>query len=566
MGDTTKICSACLSTDRRLMPLDKIMAIIEEIPLPELKNSISNICWECWSIIKKFYKFKKRVQVAQAILKWTTEVTVIKPLSTLTVTTNLNYDYQYIYNKDPLINKQELNTFVKEEYGHQSDDNTETLDTDEILQSPVKNSDKFDTKTNIEPTQFNVNDFEATVTNNTDYKDDISTINMYTDTIEIKPNKKMIRKVNRSHISRSLKLKLREEDEEFKKKFVEVVISEEEMVKLRDLRRNHYNFKRIPYKCETCVLSFTKEENFKQHMLKKHDESIGPHQCDVCSVRFPTKYAAEKHKRKHYVYYRCCCCRYKVHEVWSALNHCRTKHLTDEPDRIHCAQCDVVVKTPDELETHIKEVHALHCNECGVKFTSSSNLRRHKARIHSVIRDFICDICSKTFKTKTRLESHMVKHNANIAKKLAYCTICKVQYKNIYVYRNHLKSSANHTEKFYSCPVCSKKFASKVYWTNHYNFYHLKKSQYKCDVCNKMFISHWKLKNHKQIYHGLSRTRDHACDLCSKKFYTLPTLRSHRLTHSEQRSYMCEDCGHTFKQRAALYTHTRLLHRQTADT
>ncbi|KAH9628488.1 hypothetical protein HF086_015763 [Spodoptera exigua] len=117
--------------------------------------------------------------------------------------------------------------------------------------------------------------------------------------------------------------------------------------------------------------------------------------------------------------------------------------------------------------------------------------------------------------------------------------------------------------EIYSCPECSKKFASKVYWTNHYNFYHLQKSQYKCDICNKVFISDWRLKNHKQIHHGLSRSRDHACDLCTKKFYTLATLRSHRLTHSEQRSYMCEDCGHTFKQRAALYTHTRLLHRQT---
>ncbi|KAI5637215.1 hypothetical protein NE865_10112 [Phthorimaea operculella] len=32
------------------------------------------------------------------------------------------------------------------------------------------------------------------------------------------------------------------------------------------------------------------------------------------------------------------------------------------------------------------------------------------------------------------------------------------------------------------------------------------------------------------------------------------------LTHSEQRSFMCEDCGDTFKQRPALYTHCKLVH------
>ncbi|XP_022835216.1 zinc finger protein 93-like isoform X2 [Spodoptera litura] len=482
--------------------------------------------------------------------------TKIKTLSTLSVATNLNYNYEYIYNNDPLINNPDIHTtFVKAELNYQCEHNTETLASNENLQSKIKNNDEFDKKNS---------NFEPTINNDIDYKESIPTEKIYTDTIEMKPDKKMLRKANKKYKNQFKKLIALEDDEkEFKKKFIEVVMSEEEMMRLRESKRNHHNFKKIPFKCDTCVLGFAREENYSLHMQKKHAESIGPYQCEVCSVRFPTKLATEKHRRKHYVCYRCRCCRYKAHELWSALNHCKMKHLTDEPDRIHCSQCDVVVKTPEELENHLQKEHSLHCNECGVKFKATNTLRRHIARIHSVLRDFICDICSKTFKTKTRLESHIVKHNGNIAKKLAYCNICNVQYKNIYVYRNHLKSSANHTEKVYSCPECSKKFASKVYWTNHYNFYHLRKSQYKCDSCDKVFISDWRLKNHKQIHHGLSRTRDHACDLCTKKFYTLATLRSHRLTHSEHRSYMCEDCGHTFKQRAALYTHNRLLHRQT---
>ncbi|KAL0803297.1 hypothetical protein ABMA28_017208 [Loxostege sticticalis] len=190
-----------------------------------------------------------------------------------------------------------------------------------------------------------------------------------------------------------------------------------------------------------------------------------------------------------------------------------------------------------------------------------SDTRVCYAEIHVAKRDFACDICHKTFKTKSRLESHLVTHNAAAAKKLAFCATCNVQYKNIYVYRNHLRTSANHSERAYPCPECNKKFVSKVYWTKHYNFYHLQKSKFNCEICSKMFISDWRLKLHKQTQHGLSRTRDHACNVCGKKFFTLATLRGHQLTHSEHRSFMCEDCGDTFKQRPALYTHTRLVHR-----
>ncbi|KAF9418159.1 hypothetical protein HW555_004969 [Spodoptera exigua] len=481
MEDKMHICSACLSTGRHLISLHNISDILEEISLLELKNSLHKVCWECWCIIKKFYKFKKKVRIAQNTLLQSKKKTKFKSLSTLTVTTNLNYNFEYIYNDDFLINNLQEQSSIKKEVHHQTDRNShKTLGIDENIQNTKKSienthTDEFETKDNIASIKhFYESHLEPIVANDIDYKEEVLIENIYVETLDLKPDTKT----------------------------------------LRESKRNHHNFKKIPFKCEMCVLGFTREENYNLHMQKKHAESIGAYQCDVCKIRFSTKLAANKHKRKHYVCYRCRCCRYKAHELWSALNHCRTKHLSDEPDKIHCSQCEVIVKTPQELEDHIQDVHSLHCNECGVKFKASSTLRRHMARIHSVIRDFICDICSKTFKTKTRLESHMVKHNASIAKKLAYCHTCDVQYKNIYVYRNHLKSSANHTERAYSCPECSKKFASKVYWTNHYNFYHLQKSQYKCDICNK-------------------------------------------------RSYMCEDCGHTFKQRAALYTHTRLLHRQT---
>ncbi|CAG5000924.1 unnamed protein product [Parnassius apollo] len=217
--------------------------------------------------------------------------------------------------------------------------------------------------------------------------------------------------------------------------------------------------------------------------------------------------------------YRCRICDYESLELWSAVNHCRAKHGRDTSEKIHCPQCSVIVRSPEELTEHIRSQHVLHCSECGGKFKGKQTLRRHKLRTHGVNRDFVCDICGKTFTKKSRLESHVVGHNTALAKKLAFCTVCNVQYKNLYIYRNHLKYSVNHSERLYECTECNKKFASKVYWKKHRDFYHLKKSQFKCEICNKLFISYWRLKNHQQTNHGLSRSRNYTCNVCGKKFF-----------------------------------------------
>lgn len=75
-------------------------------------------------------------------------------------------------------------------------------------------------------------------------------------------------------------------------------------------------------------------------------------------------------------------------------------------------------------------------------------------------------------------------------------------------------------------------------------------------------MSDWRLKNHNQKHHGLKRIRNHNCDVCGKSFFTQRTLSGHKLTHSDERTFMCSECGDTFKQQSALYTHGKLVHRK----
>ncbi|XP_013178862.1 PREDICTED: zinc finger protein 564-like [Papilio xuthus] len=276
-----------------------------------------------------------------------------------------------------------------------------------------------------------------------------------------------------------------------------IVFTEEEMLENREEKRNQPNYKKISYKCESCVLGFTRKDTFDQHMKKRHDKNIGKIICKICQSRYNSIKSLEKHRKKHYVVYKCKLCYYKTLEMWSMSNHCRLKHSNDVQGRIHCQQCSVIVGSPDELSEHMQSQHLVQCNQCGDKFKGKHTLRTHK---------------------------------------------------------------------IYECMECKKKFASKVYWRKHCEFYHQRKSQYKCETCNKLFISDWRLKNHRQTQHGLTRSRNHSCNICGKKFFTQSTLRGHQLTHSEERSYMCEDCGDTFKQRPALYTHSRLVHKTRTTT
>lgn len=64
----------------------------------------------------------------------------------------------------------------------------------------------------------------------------------------------------------------RNDIDEVEKKFTKVVFTEEEMIRNREEKRNQPNFKKIPFKCDSCVLGFTRQDTYDLHMEKKHHE------------------------------------------------------------------------------------------------------------------------------------------------------------------------------------------------------------------------------------------------------------------------------------------------------
>lgn len=82
-----------------------------------------------------------------------------------------------------------------------------------------------------------------------------------------------------------------------------------------------------------------------------------------------------------------------------------------------CQDCDEYFPSVDELERHFCEHSRDKSFACGVCFQSFNNthsLGLHRRAVHCNTSAFICDICSKSFRTYSLVRRHMVRHTGEL--------------------------------------------------------------------------------------------------------------------------------------------------------
>lgn len=78
--------------------------------------------------------------------------------------------------------------------------------------------------------------------------------------------------------------------------------------------------------------------------------------------------------------------------------------------------------------------------------------------------------------------------------------------------------------------------------------------KYLCNACNKTFITSGGLYKHRKIAHG--RAEDLIpCPQCEQKFVTQSALNRHISKHSNDRPFVCSNCGKSYKTKYALNSH-----------
>ncbi|XP_003703123.1 uncharacterized protein LOC100881200 [Megachile rotundata] len=133
---------------------------------------------------------------------------------------------------------------------------------------------------------------------------------------------------------------------------------------------------------------------------------------------------------------------------------------------------------------------------------------------------YLCDVCSKTFVSKSGLRFHLKSHNG---------------------------------AKPYQCGHCGKGFAIPSYAKRHERI-HAGEKRFVCHVCSATFASSNGLKYHLRSHTGEANYR---CDICGKSFYRRKYLIEHGYTHTGEKPFVCKTCGSCYGNSGSLFVHEK---------
>ncbi|XP_055979070.1 zinc finger and SCAN domain-containing protein 20 [Sorex fumeus] len=319
--------------------------------------------------------------------------------------------------------------------------------------------------------------------------------------------------------------------------------SEEDLEKLIDHQGLYLAEK--PYKCHTCVKSFSRSSHFMAHQRIHTGEK--PFKCLECGKSFSDRSNLNTHQRIH---------------------------TGEKPYK--CLECGKSFSDHSNLVTH-QRIHTgekpYQCGECWKSFNQSSNLLKHQ-RIHVGGNADPCSeagenlgqspSCSAPWRNvaeePTREQPQSASkdlnppgpHSTNSGEKLYKCSECGRIFSKSSALISHQRI---HTgEKPYECAECGKSFSKSSTLANHQRT-HTGEKPYKCADCGKCFSERSKLITHQRVHTG---EKPYKCLECGKFFRDRSNLITHQRIHTGEKPYKCRECGKCFNQSSSLIIHQRI--------
>lgn len=225
---------------------------------------------------------------------------------------------------------------------------------------------------------------------------------------------------------------------------------------------------------------------------------------------------------------------------------------TDQRKRQQCAKCEKAYSKRKYLQKHMLREHNVElpkakrgrtafvleptednprpykCDQCIKEYTQLRHLTRHK-RMHA--RTF-CDFCQKSF---AHYEEHMRReHNVELPRPFE-CDICGRSFRTKSTFQAHMKIHREENRVF-NCTLCTKAFFQATDLRKHIKSHSNVRSVI-CDVCGDAFKSAETLKCHMRRHTG---DRPYPCKICPRAFTTSNSLMIHQRTHTNEKPYACE--------------------------
>ena len=105
-----------------------------------------------------------------------------------------------------------------------------------------------------------------------------------------------------------------------------------------------------------------------------------------------------------------------------------------------------------------------------------------------------------------------------------------------------------------TCDICNKTFSSKSNLNSHISSVHNNIREYLCKTCDKTFSRHSKLKRHIKSVHD--QIKDFLCPLCEFKSSTNSCLKGHiKQVHDQIKDFLCSSCDYKCSTNGGLKRH-----------
>lgn len=172
-------------------------------------------------------------------------------------------------------------------------------------------------------------------------------------------------------------------------------------------------------------------------------------------------------------------------------------------------------------------------------FHSPKSIRNKRRRLGIVKIGHLCMFCSKRFKYKSYLNSHIREH-------IVYrCTTCSSSFSTSY--KSNSTAPIQTGEKLLECERCSKAKAERT-----------AEKPFKCLLCHRGFTQKSSLKKHHRIHSGDRLKKSFICVYCQKAFSWKSALTIHVRSHTGEKPYKCTHCSKMFAEKGTLSNHLRI--------